>query len=211
MFYRSTEVGVLCNNAWGEEKRLKGSQLKRKQTETYGCVFARRSAQLRQEENQQTPTHRNKHHTLAQQMVTCLFHTCALSILWVCVRVCARSQKCLCQGADHSRHGPKQARVSARRTQRDRRESTATEWGGWSGEKKKQSRGEKKKGWRKEQDYTAVDCRRWMPATVWIEEFVSLWWCFPVSFSSLSPSASSCSFSSCLTCLQVLSFPSPET
>lgn len=131
---------LLCNNAWGAEKRLKGSQFKRKQTETNGCVFARRSAQLKQEKNQETPTHPNKHHSLMQQMVTWL---CVC--VHVCVCVCLSAWNFLCQGADHSRHGPKQARVSGRRTQRDRRRARQRSGVGEAVRKKRESRGKRRK------------------------------------------------------------------
>lgn len=117
MFHQGTEVGccAIMHEEWkrgSKEASSKGN----KQRQTGVCLPDAWLNLSRRRSNRHPRTPTNITHS--QQMVTWLLCTRALSI--VCVCVCLSARKCLCQGADHSRHGPKQGCVSARRTQRDR-------------------------------------------------------------------------------------------
>lgn len=205
MFHQGTEVGC-CAIMHEERKRgsTEASSKGNKQRQTGVCLPDAWLNLSRRKSNRHPRTPTNITHSHSKWWPGCSAHVhCPLHVC-VCVclleSVCAKVQTILVMVQNKP--------VSAPAGHKE----TGTEHGkevGWMEQRERIERaGEKKKGRTTEQDYTAVERRHWRPATVWVEEFVSLWWCYRVYFSSLSPAASSSSFSSCLSCHQVFSFPS---
>lgn len=206
MFQRGTEVGC-C--AIMHEERKRGSKAAsskgNKQRQTGVCLPEAPLNLSGRRTNRHPHTPTSITHSRSKWWPGCYAdkthtHTHALSI--VCVLFCAHASVC--------------AKVPTRLVMVQNKPVSAPaghkETGGEHGKKVGWMERRGKNGGRmKEQDYTAVDCHLWRPATVWAEEFVSLWWCYRVYFSSLSSSSSSSSsssLSSALRFLQVPHFPS---
>lgn len=94
------------------------------------------------EEPTDTHTPQQTSHTRAANGDLVVLHTCIVNCLRVCVCVCLSARKRLRQGADRSRHGPKEA---ARRTQRDRRRAWQRRWVDGAERKKREQGGKEER------------------------------------------------------------------
>lgn len=100
-------------------------------------------------------------------------------------------RQCQRQGVGHCCLGPTTSPLSAPQAHGETGRERSGDAGWMEGEgkrkagKRRESEGKAKKGRLKEKDKTAVYCHLWRPAAVRAKEFVSLWWCYPVYFSSM--------------------------